>query len=101
LALGFQDRGGLLDIVGRRGGGIGVGFDARDGFRDVPGWRALILDRGSDRCRNLVDLADDAADSLDGFDGVAGDLLNIGDPLRNLVRCVKRKTGGSAKSWSG
>jgi hypothetical protein len=48
LALGFQDRGGLLDIVGRRGGGIGVGFDASDGFRDVLGALSGVLRAAGD-----------------------------------------------------
>jgi hypothetical protein len=37
LTLGFQRLGGEFHIVGRRGGGIGVGFDAGDILGDVLG----------------------------------------------------------------
>ena len=50
-------------------------------------------DRGRDRGRDLVDLADDAADALDGVDGFAGDLLDVGDLLGNLVGRLRGLAG--------
>jgi len=63
----------MLDVLCRRGGGIRIGFDARDIFRDVPGALrrvlgiarnllgrgALLFDRGRNRGRDLIDLADE------------------------------------------
>src|SRR6185312_13460745 len=98
LALGFQRFGGALHILGG-GRCVGVGFHARDVFRDVLGALrrvlrgagdllgrgALFLHGGGNRSRDLVDLADDRADALDRVDGLARDLLDVGDLLGYLI----------------
>jgi len=97
--LRLQRLGGLPYVLRRSRSGIRVGFDPRDIFRDVPGALrgvlgaagdflgsgALLLDRGGDRGRDIVHLADDAANSLDGVDGVTGHLLDVGDLLGDIV----------------
>ncbi len=98
MALRLQCLGGVPDVVGGRGGGIRVGFDADDVLGDVPGAlrgvlgaardllgrRTLLFDRGGDRGRDLIHLADDVADAADRVNGLGFDLLNVGNLLPEM-----------------
>ncbi len=99
LALALQGVRRVLDVLGGSGGRIGIAFDTSDILRDVLGSlrrklrragdllgrSALFLHGSRDRGCDFVDLADDRADALDRVDGLAGDLLDVGDLVRDLL----------------
>lgn len=59
---------------------------ARDLFRRA----TLLLDRGSDRSRDLADVLDDPTDILDGFDGAICRLLDSSELAGNIIRRLAR-----------
>src|SRR5438034_1268610 len=54
---------------------------------------ALLLNRGGDNARDVIDLIDHSADRSDRLDGSFGVLLNRGDLLADVFRSFRRLLG--------
>src|SRR5882724_2307558 len=107
LGLDAQHLRSSLYILRRGAGRVRAGGDADDVVGDVLGALCrllgtagdflgrctLLLDRRSDRGRDLVDLGDDAADTLDRRDRLAGDLLHVGVLLGDIVGRLRGVAG--------
>src|ERR1700712_5775360 len=93
--------GAAIDLHDAGGGLVGALRDVLDAARDLLGRRALLLDRGGNRRRDVRYLGDGAPDLLDRRHGFLGRTLHAGNMGRYLVGGDDRETAAGLTGAGG